>query len=73
VAKELCSAGKVSVNSRTAKAGTEIKEGDIISIDRGDIYLEVEVLSVPEKASVSNPEEVYRLIKKEKRSLDSLF
>ncbi|NLO88790.1 MAG: RNA-binding S4 domain-containing protein [Clostridia bacterium] len=73
VAKELCNAGKVSVNGRTAKAGTEVKEGDIISIDRGDLYLEVEVLSTPETAPASRAGEMYRLIKKEKRSLDSLF
>lgn len=31
VANELCSAGRVKVNGRTAKPGTEVKPGDVLS------------------------------------------
>jgi ribosomal 50S subunit-recycling heat shock protein len=35
VAKEVCDGGKVSVNGKTAKAGTEVKVGDVLEIGFG--------------------------------------
>jgi ribosomal 50S subunit-recycling heat shock protein len=44
IAKALCDAGKVYVNSRVAKPGHEVKPGDIISIKTPSKATEVRVL-----------------------------
>ena len=44
VANEACDAGRVSVNGKPAKAGLEIKAGDIIEIKFGNNITKVEVL-----------------------------
>ena len=62
VAKEMCAAGRVSVNYRPAKPGSEVKAGDIITITRGDRILEVEVLSTPESISTAGARETYKIL-----------
>lgn len=61
IAKEMCDAGRVSVNYRPAKAGTEVKEGDIITIDRAGRVTEVEVLEIRENVAASQAAEMYRM------------
>ena len=46
VANEACDAGRVIINGRAAKAGTEVKAGDIIEIGFGDKTVKVEVTAV---------------------------
>lgn len=48
VANEACSAGRVTVNGKTAKAGTDVKPGDEIRIQFGNKEAAVEVLRVEE-------------------------
>lgn len=48
VANEACDAGRVLVNDKVAKAGLEIKEGDVIEIKFGNNTTRVQVLSVKE-------------------------
>ncbi|MBE6013548.1 RNA-binding S4 domain-containing protein [Anaeropeptidivorans aminofermentans] len=48
VANEACDAGRVTVNGKIAKAGLEVKEGDIIEIRFGSNITKVEVLSTKE-------------------------
>ncbi len=47
VAKEACENGRISLNGKPGKAGTEVKAGDRISLDYGPRVLTVEVLVVP--------------------------
>ena len=61
VAKEMCDGGRVSVNHRPAKAGTEVKEGDIITIEKSGKVTEVEVLQTRDNAPASQAAEMYRL------------
>jgi ribosomal 50S subunit-recycling heat shock protein len=49
-ANEVCDAGRVSINGRPAKAGSEVKVGDLISLTWGRKTTEVEVLAVPERS-----------------------
>lgn len=46
VANEACDAGRVEVNDRVAKAGTEVKVGDTIAVHFGERTVRVEVLAV---------------------------
>ena len=44
VANEACDAGRVMINGKTAKAGTDVKVGDVIEIGFGTRNVKVEVL-----------------------------
>ena len=53
LAQELCDAGLVLLNGRTAKSGHAVKAGDEIIIRRRDHEIVVGVLNVPEARQVS--------------------
>ncbi len=60
VANEACDAGRVEVNGKTAKAGLEIKEGDIIEIKFGNNTTRVQVLSVKESIRKEDANSMYK-------------
>lgn len=62
VANEACDAGRVSVNGKTAKAGTSIKAGDIIEIAFGTRNVKVEVLNVQETVRKEEAKELFRYL-----------
>lgn len=63
VANEACDAGRVMVNHRVAKAGTDIKPGDVIYIAFGDKTVNVRVVSVAETVRKDEAQEMYEVIK----------
>ena len=46
VANEACAGGRVTVNDKIAKPGTDVKSGDIITIRFGEHLGRYEILSV---------------------------
>ena len=60
VANEACDGGRVSLNGKKAKAGSEVKPGDIIEVAFGQRSLKVEVLSVSETAAKAAAPARYR-------------
>ena len=62
VANEACASGRVSVNQKTAKPSTDIKQGDIISIRFGEHIGHYEILSVRESVSKDQASEMYRIL-----------
>ena len=46
-AKEACLAGRVQINGKIAKAGSEVKEGDEITLTWGKRLTKVKVVQVP--------------------------
>ena len=46
VANEACDSGRVLINDKPAKASTNVREGDIITISFGNKEVKVEVLDV---------------------------
>ena len=60
VANEACDGGRVSLNGKTAQAGSEVKPGDIIEVAFGQRSLKVEVLSVSENAAKADAPAMYR-------------
>ena len=60
VANEACDGGRVSLNGKTAKAGSEVKPGDIIEVALGQRSLKVEALSVSETAAKADAPAMYR-------------
>lgn len=66
VAKEVCDAGRVMLNGRPAKAGSDIAPGDILQISFGNKSLEAEVVAVAEAIKASEASTMYRIIKEVK-------
>lgn len=62
VANEACDAGRVSINGKTAKASSSVKEGDIIEIQFGTRNLKVEVLNVQDTVKKESASEMYKEI-----------
>ncbi|WP_374711815.1 RNA-binding S4 domain-containing protein [Symbiobacterium terraclitae] len=65
LAKEVCDAGRVQVNGRLAKAGTEVKPGDTVFIDFGRRQLTFRVLEVREHVRAAEARELYEVLAEE--------
>jgi len=62
VANEACDGGRVMINGKPAKASTNVKEGDIITIQFGNKEVKVEVLAVQETVKKEEAKELFRYI-----------
>ena len=62
VAKEACDGGRVSINGRTAKAGAEVKEGDVMEIRFGNRVGRYQITGVREVVRKENAQEMYRVL-----------
>jgi ribosomal 50S subunit-recycling heat shock protein len=62
VAKEACDGGRVTVNGKVAKAGAEVKEGDVMEIRFGNRVGRYEITDVKEVVRKENAAEMYRVL-----------
>lgn len=62
VANEACDAGRVLINDKQAKASTNVKEGDIITIQFGNKDVKVQVLDVQETVRKENAGELFKYL-----------
>lgn len=62
VAKEICDAGRISVNGRPAKAGSEVQPDDVLTIRYGQKTTEVKVLAVADAARKEVASEMYEIL-----------
>lgn len=62
VANEACDGGRVSINGKTAKAGADVKPGDIVEVAFAGAKTKFEVLSVAETVRKDDAKEMYRII-----------
>ncbi len=62
IASEACDKQRVSVNGNTAKAGKDIKAGDIIEIRFGASTLKARVLRVGETARREDADSMYEVL-----------
>lgn len=62
IANEMCDNGRVAINSKTAKASTEVKIGDIIEIRFGEKLTKAEVLVITEQVTKVGAAEMYKLL-----------
>lgn len=60
IANEACSQGRVSINGKIAKPGTEVKIGDIIGIQFGQQLKKYEVLNISEHTVKGEAPSLYR-------------
>lgn len=62
VANEACDAGRILINERPAKASTNVKQGDIITISFGNKEVRVEVLEARETIKKEEAKELFRYL-----------
>ena len=62
IAGEACDKQRVSVNGNTAKAGKDIKVGDVIEIRFGGSTLKARILKVSEAARKEEAESMYEVL-----------
>jgi len=62
IANEACDMGRVSLNGREAKAGAEVKVGDVITIRFGERVSKYEVVAVSEHAAKADAAGMYRAV-----------
>lgn len=62
VANEACDAGRVLINDKPAKASTNVKIGDVISISFGNKEVKVEVLDVSETVRKEEAKELFKYL-----------
>lgn len=65
VANEACSSGRVMVNDKTAKPGTEVHTGDIVSIRFGEHVGLYEIMSITETARKDEAGSMYRVLQED--------
>lgn len=62
VANEACDGGRVYINDKVAKASTNVKVGDTITIQFGNKEVKVEVLDIQETTKKDEAKELFRYI-----------
>ena len=62
VANEACDSGRVLINGKPAKASTNVKQGDVITIQFGNKDVNVEVLDVQETVKKEEAKELFKYI-----------
>ncbi len=63
VAKEVCDAGKVTINGRLAKAGTEVQVGDVLAILFGEKTLTVRIDDIQTTVRANEAVNLYTTLK----------
>ncbi len=61
VANEVCEQGRVKINDKVAKPGSEVKVGDIIEIQFGNNNTTIEITRISEHVTKDDAREMYIL------------
>ena len=62
VAKDACENGRVSINGKIAKAGTTVKENDIIEIQFANQTLKARIINIAAHVTKEGAKELYEII-----------
>lgn len=65
VAKEACESGRVSINSKVAKASTDVKENDIIEIQFATRSLKAKIINIAEHVRKEDAKDMYVILEGE--------
>jgi ribosomal 50S subunit-recycling heat shock protein len=61
LANEVCDGGRVRINGKRAKAGAEVKPGDMLAIDFGRRQLTVQILEVRDNVRAAEAKDLYEV------------
>ncbi len=62
VAKEACEQERIMINDKTAKPGSEVREGDVISIRFGTSTIKVKVTKLLETVRKEDASDMYEVV-----------
>ena len=62
VANEACDGGRVMLNGKQAKAGADVKVGDIVSVRFGERLTQYEVVTLSEHVLKADAMGMYRIV-----------
>ncbi|MCL1808274.1 MAG: RNA-binding S4 domain-containing protein [Clostridiales bacterium] len=62
IAKEACDRERITINGRTAKAGSEVKVGDLVEIHFGNSTISAKVLKLSESCRKEDAETMYEIV-----------
>ncbi|MFZ5966666.1 MAG: RNA-binding S4 domain-containing protein [Bacillota bacterium] len=62
LAKEACDQGRIKVNDKVAKAGTEVEVDDVITIEFGNRITKVKVTDISEHVTKESSKEMYEIM-----------
>jgi len=62
VANDACDAGRVQINGKPAKASTQVKISDIITVRYGNKEESVEVISIEDNVRKDDAKEMYKYL-----------
>ncbi len=62
LAKEVCDQGRIAVNDRPAKAGSELKVGDVLTLDFGQRRLRVRVEKLAQSARKEDAGDMFTIL-----------
>ena len=62
LANEACEQGRVKINDKIAKPGSEVKIGDIIEIQFGSGNTKVEVTAISEHVLKADSKEMFKIL-----------
>ncbi|MXQ54533.1 RNA-binding S4 domain-containing protein [Shimazuella alba] len=65
LAKEVCDGGRVSINDKVAKAGSEVKAGDILTIRFGQKLVTAKIERIADNVSKDMADTLYTIVKEE--------
>ena len=65
VAKEACDGGRITLSGKVAKAGTEVKPGDVLEIRFGNRLGRYRVLDVSETVRKENASAMYEVLEED--------
>ena len=65
IAKEACDGGRVSINGKVAKAGAEVKEGDVLEIRFGARLGRYQITDVREVVRKEEADSMYRVLEED--------
>ena len=60
VAKEACDQGRISINGKPAKAGSEVMVGDKVEINFGNSTVNIEILEILEHIPKERAPDLYK-------------
>ena len=62
VSKNACTGGRVELNGKEAKAGAQVKEGDVITIHFGEKPLSVKIKKIIETSKKDRTDEMFEVV-----------
>lgn len=71
LAKDICDQGRVSVNGHVAKASTEVRAGDVLTLRFGTKEVTAKILAIKENPRKEEADSLYEIVSEKRIESDS--